>query len=214
MTAAKGCTEVSISTPMNFEFKPTVKREPGHFTATTMLRRLMQAAYPDGMRVFSSGVTHLHLSSVQSKMLKLGACQDSGNMNIPPGLLQNIGNHKSFSCNMIYQVQQQKCLQVSRAALLAPVHLLGLEGSTFGVHDMDVNLRLLKHQQQEQHNAVLLMLADMNRMHGKFPPFASTPHLRARAQVGLRPAHCGSGAHAVDGHALDVLAAADANDCA
>ena len=171
MTALKGCTEVTIFTPMTFEFKPATKREVGHFTATTMLRRLLQATYPDGIRVFSSGITHLHLSSVQSKMLKLGTCQDSGNMNIPPGLLQNLGNHKSWSCNMIYQVQQQKCLKSPRAALLAPVHLLGLDSSTHGVHDVDVNLRLLKHQQSQQHKEMMLMLQEMNRMHGELPPF-------------------------------------------
>ena len=171
MTAQKGCTEVSISSPMTFEFQPSIKRAAGHFLATTMLRHMMQAAYPEGLRVFSSGITHLHLSSVQSKMLKLGTCQDTGNMTIPPGLLQNLGNHKSWSCNMIYQVQQQKSLKCPRAALLAPMHLLGLDGSTHGVHDVDVNLRLLKHQQHQQHNETLLMFQEMNRLHGKLLPF-------------------------------------------
>ena len=167
----KGCSDVSISTPMTFDFNPATKREMGHFTATTMLRRVLQATYPDGIRVFSSGITQLHLSSVQSKMLKLGTCQDTGNMNIPPGLLQNLGNHKSWSCNMIYQVQQQTALQAPRAALLAPVHLLGLESSTHGVHDVDVNLRLLKHQQSQQHQEMIRMMQEMNRIHGELPPF-------------------------------------------
>ena len=165
MITPKGVKSPDLETLYHFDFNPG-KREMGHFTATVMLQRMMKGAYPDGLRVFTSGVTLLHVSSLTCKMMKLGTCQDSGNMNIPPGLLQNLGNHKSFSCNMIYQTQQQKCLKAPRSALLAPGHLLGLDGATRGVHDVDVDLRLLKHQQAQHQRDMVNLLQEMHRLHG------------------------------------------------
>ena len=100
-------------------------------------------------------------------------------MDIPPGLLQHLGNHKSFACNMIYQVQQKKCLKTPRAALLAPVHLLGMDGTTYGVHDVDISVRLLKHEQQQLRAQMGDMFSKMSEMHGEVPMLCMcAPHVR------------------------------------
>ena len=100
-------------------------------------------------------------------------------MDIPPGLLQHLGNHKSFACNMIYQVQQQKCMKSPRAALLAPVHLLGMDGATYGVHDVDISVRLLKHEQQQLRKQLGDVFNKMCEMHGEVPVLGMcAPHVR------------------------------------
>ena len=45
MQVLKGVKDVTISSPMEFKFTPSVKREAGHWTATLFLRRMMEATF-------------------------------------------------------------------------------------------------------------------------------------------------------------------------
>ena len=154
-------------------------REKGHKTGTFFLQRLMEATYPTGVRYFPSGPSYVNTSAITNKMLKLGTCGDSGVLGLPPGVQQNVGNHKGFSTSMIYQSQQQICMKNARAGLLAPMHLLAVAGNRHGVPDVDVSVRLLHEQIKELKQEVLHLVAGSFSTQGAcFPanPTHTPPH--------------------------------------
>ena len=155
-------------------------REKGHKTGTFFLQRLMEATYPTGVRYFPSGPSYVNTSAITNKMLKLGTCSDSGVLGLPPGVQQNVGNHKGFSTSMIYQSQQQVCLKNARAALLSPMHLLALEGNRHGVPDVDVSVRLMHEEIKELKQQVLqLMSQSFSEQSACFPAKPTQPHPHA-----------------------------------
>ena len=155
-------------------------REKGHKTGTFFLQRLMEAAYPNGVRYFPSGPSYVNTSAITNKMLKLGTCGDSGVLGLPPAVQQNLGNHKAFSTSMIYQSQQQQCLKTARAGLLAPMHLLALPGNRHGVPDVDVSVRLLHEEIKELKEQVLqLMGRSFSQQGACFPGKPSQAHAHA-----------------------------------
>ena len=166
ITVTKGVKEVTIRSSFDYDFSsPLSAREPGHLTCTGMLQRMLAATYPDGVRVFMAGSNMLNISSATCKKLKVGACQDAGLTQIPPGLLTQMGNHKSWSTNMIYQVQQQQSMQQARNCLLAPLHILALPSNKHGIHDVDMSIRLLTRQIEKHQADVLGVVHTLHQSH-------------------------------------------------